>query len=174
MNCPCGSELALSKCCEPFLKGDALPETAEKLMRSRFTAFTRADMAYIVRTLAPEARTDFDAPGTEKWAREAEWKSLTIHSTKDGGPDDSTGVVEFTATYAIQGQGIEHHEVSEFRKDKKGQWLFVEGDAHTHKEGEGHHHHEEVETVVRAEPKIGRNDTCPCGSGKKYKKCCAS
>ena len=25
---------------------------------------------------------------------------------------------------------------------------------------------------VRAEPKVGRNDPCPCGSGKKYKKCC--
>jgi hypothetical protein len=29
-----------------------------------------------------------------------------------------------------------------------------------------------VETVVRESPKIGRNDPCPCGSGKKYKKCC--
>ena len=27
-------------------------------------------------------------------------------------------------------------------------------------------------TVVREEPKIGRNDPCPCGSGKKYKNCC--
>ena len=25
---------------------------------------------------------------------------------------------------------------------------------------------------VRQNPKIGRNDPCPCGSGKKYKKCC--
>ncbi|MBF0242895.1 MAG: preprotein translocase subunit SecA, partial [Desulfamplus sp.] len=28
------------------------------------------------------------------------------------------------------------------------------------------------EPVKRSEPKIGRNDPCPCGSGKKYKKCC--
>ena len=28
------------------------------------------------------------------------------------------------------------------------------------------------ETYVRPEPKVGRNDPCPCGSGKKYKKCC--
>ena len=28
------------------------------------------------------------------------------------------------------------------------------------------------ETIVRSEPKVGRNDPCPCGSGKKYKKCC--
>lgn len=28
-------------------------------------------------------------------------------------------------------------------------------------------------TVIKTEPKVGRNDDCPCGSGKKYKKCCA-
>ena len=28
------------------------------------------------------------------------------------------------------------------------------------------------DTVKRANPKIGRNAPCPCGSGKKYKKCC--
>jgi hypothetical protein len=31
-----------------------------------------------------------------------------------------------------------------------------------------------VETVVRGAPKVGRNDPCPCGSGKKYKKCCGT
>ena len=36
----------------------------------------------------------------------------------------------------------------------------------------GHHHHGAQSPVVRAQPKIGRNDLCPCGSGKKYKKCC--
>ncbi|MDZ7637918.1 MAG: SEC-C metal-binding domain-containing protein [Bryobacterales bacterium] len=29
-------------------------------------------------------------------------------------------------------------------------------------------------SVKRAEPKVGRNDPCPCGSGKKYKKCCGA
>jgi SWIM/SEC-C metal-binding protein len=28
-------------------------------------------------------------------------------------------------------------------------------------------------TPALAGPKVGRNDPCPCGSGKKYKKCCA-
>ncbi len=31
-----------------------------------------------------------------------------------------------------------------------------------------------VSTVVREEPKVGRNDDCPCGSGKKFKKCCGA
>ena len=35
-----------------------------------------------------------------------------------------------------------------------------------------HHHHMPVRQVMRSGPKVGRNDACPCGSGKKYKKCC--
>ena len=34
------------------------------------------------------------------------------------------------------------------------------------------HHHGPQAPLVRAQPKVGRNDLCPCGSGKKYKKCC--
>jgi len=36
----------------------------------------------------------------------------------------------------------------------------------------GHHHHAPGVTYQRSAPKVGRNDACPCGSGKKYKKCC--
>jgi len=49
-------------------------------------------------------------------------------------------------------------------------------DHHGHVHGphcnHGHHHHAPVVTYQRAAPKVGRNDACPCGSGKKYKKCC--
>jgi SEC-C motif-containing protein len=174
MNCSCGTEKAYEKCCGPFLSGDALPETAEELMRSRYSAFTRADIEYIKKTMAAEAKEDFDVKGTQDWAEQAKWMGLQIIDTKDGGEGDETGMVEFTATYEIKGDAIDHHEVAQFRRDKKGAWLFVEGDAHTHKAGEGHHHHEPVVTAVRTEPKIGRNDPCTCGSGKKYKKCCAA
>lgn len=56
--------------------------------------------------------------------------------------------------------------------------------AHDHEHGDacgcghdhdGHHHHHghrHIAPFVRSGPKIGRNDPCPCGSGKKYKKCC--
>jgi SEC-C motif-containing protein len=72
----------------------------------------------------------------------------------------------------MDGEALDHHEVSSFRKSDSGQWYFVEGDSHTHAEGEGHHH--KPQTVQREGPKIGRNDPCVCGSGKKYKKCCGS
>ena len=172
MNCPCGSKETFDACCAPFIAGRSKPDTAEKLMRSRYTAYTRADVDYIKNTLAPESRSDFDINSTRKWAEEAKWKGLKIISTEKGQAQDKKGSVEFTATYEIENETLDHHEVSQFRKSEGGQWLFVEGDAHTHKEGEDHHHSHRPQTVVRESPKVGRNDPCICGSGKKYKKCC--
>ncbi len=173
MSCPCGSDTAYETCCGPYLAGKP-PETAEKLMRSRYTAYTRADVEYIRKTMVPEARKDFDVESTKQWAVGSKWKGLKIVDTRKGGPEDSTGVVEFVATYEIKGNGIDHHEVATFRRTKEGQWLFVDGEAHEHKEGEGHKHHDAPKqvTVKRETPKVGRNDACPCGSGKKFKKCC--
>lgn len=173
MNCPCGSPLTFEACCSPYLSGKKLPATAEQLMRSRYTAYTKADVPYLKKTLAPESRGDFDAATTKQWAEQSVWKGLKVLSTKRGGPTDKAGTVEFTAVYEAEGKTIEHHEVSTFRKDDQGQWFFVEGESHTHAEGEGHHdhHHEPQKPVVRESPKVGRNDPCSCGSGKKFKKC---
>ncbi|MFZ3229936.1 MAG: YchJ family protein [Pseudobdellovibrio sp.] len=170
MKCPCGSSENFDKCCGLFLSGKEFPETAEQLMRSRYTAYTKVDVDYIKKTLAPESRSDFDPKTTKDWAEQAKWKGLQIVSTEKGTADDKKGVVEFIATFEQEGVGYDHHEVSQFRKSESGQWLFVDGDAHTHKEGETHEHHKQ-QTVQRETPKIGRNDACPCGSGKKYKKC---
>lgn len=173
MKCPCDSGFEFGQCCEPFLLGASAPETAEKLMRSRYTAFVRADMDYIKRTLAPESRRDFDMEANRKWAKESKWHGLKILSTKDGGATGKTGIVEFIATFEQDGQALEHHEVAKFRRGDNGTWLFVEGDSHTHPQGEGHaHSHAKPETHRREQPKVGRNDACVCGSGKKYKKCC--
>lgn len=173
MRCACGSGESFENCCEPFLTGKAIPETAEKLMRSRYTAFTCVNVEYLKKTLAPESRNDFDAASTKQWAEKAKWKGLQILSTQKGTAEDKKGIVEFIATYETEGETLDHHETAQFRKGENAQWLFVEGDSHTHKEGEGHHHHhEKPQTVLRESPKIGRNDPCVCGSGKKYKKCC--
>ncbi len=67
-------------------------------------------------------------------------------------------MVEFIASYAQDGLAENHHEVSTFRK-VNGSWLYESGRIIT-------------ETVTRSAPKVGRNDPCPCGSGKKYKQCC--
>lgn len=173
MNCECGSGQEYSKCCEPFITGEKLAPTAEALMRSRYVAYVDANIPYLKSTLAPEKRKEFDEAGAKEWATKSKWLGLEILSTKQGQPDDAKGVVEFNAKYKLNGRAIEHHEVAEFRKDaKENRWYFVDAESHEHLDGQGHgHHHAPQAPVVRDQPKIGRNDPCTCGSGRKYKKC---
>ncbi len=172
MKCPCDSNKTFDECCGPYISGEAIPPTAEALMRSRYTAYTKSDVEYIRKTTELKPKAKFDMAGTKKWADESEWKGLKILKVEQGGPTDKLGIVEFVATYVQKGETIEHHEVSTFRKTESGRWIFKDGHAHTHKDGEGHHH-ANIETASGDAPKISRNGPCPCGSGKKYKRCCA-
>ncbi|NUM57751.1 MAG: YchJ family protein [Bdellovibrionaceae bacterium] len=173
MDCPCGSSKSYESCCDPFIKRQQLPKTAEELMRSRYSAYTKLEMKYLKDTLAPESQSDFDLLGAKKWARESEWLGLKILSTEKGTYDDTTGRVEFIASYKQKNQIFHHHENSVFRKTPQGQWLFVSGESETKEDGaEKTSETQKPQTLVRESEKIGRNDPCPCGSGKKYKKCC--
>lgn len=157
--CPCGSGSAYDACCGPCINGARPAETAEALMRSRYTAFTRVDVDYLLATIHSDQREAQDAGALRKWASEAEWLGLEIMHTSGGGAEDQIGVVEFIARYRKKGIRQEHHEQAEFVREKDG-WVFVDG--HAPDRGQ----------VVRRSPKTGRNDPCPCNSGKKYKKCC--
>lgn len=158
-NCACGSEQDYSGCCEPFLSGKEKPPTAEALMRSRYTAYTMVAMDYIYETLHPKAKKQHDAEQSKEWASESEWLGLEVVRTEKGGPKDKTGIVEFVAKYKSKGEETEHREIAEFERHA-GSWTFVDGKLVG------------PPPVRRDEPKVGRNDPCPCGSGKKYKKCC--
>jgi len=185
MTCPCGSGRTYEACCGRYISGAELPPTAEALMRSRFTAFTRADFDYVGRTFSPRAQAESHAKSAREWAATGAFKKLKIVATERGGEADPTGLVEFVATYEQDGVMWDHHEVSRFGRDKDGLWAYVGGDGHRHPAGQGHHHHHHHghdhhhghgggQTVRHAEPKVGRNDPCPCGSGKKFKKCCGA
>lgn len=179
MTCPCGLSRSYEDCCGRYISGAELPPTAEALMRSRYTAFTRGEYAYIGQTFADAAEREAHAKGAEDWAKSGTFKRLEVLGTHQGGPRDTKGIVEFVATYTQDGVGWDHHETSHFEKDVSGRWLYAGGDGHRHREGETHHHHghhghshgHSGHTVRREGPKVGRNDPCPCGSGQKYKKC---
>jgi SEC-C motif-containing protein len=157
--CPCGSELPYAQCCEPLINGIKQAETAEQLMRSRYCAFTRASVAYLIETVHPDKRSQHDEKTTRKWAEKAQWHSLNILATEKGGAQDTEGIVEFVAQYTEKQRRVKHHEIAQFKK-QDGRWYFVDGEPPA------------ITPHLRPGPKIGRNDPCPCGSGKKFKKCC--
>jgi len=158
-SCPCGSGREFESCCGPIVVGGAAP-TAEALMRSRYTAFTMGLIDHIERTHAPEARADFNRAEAESWARESRWDGLEVRAREAGGEGDETGTVEFVARYRREGRPFVHHERASFRREA-GAWVYIDGELNPKPE-------------TRHVVKVGRNDPCPCGSGKKYKKCCGA
>ncbi len=157
--CPCKSGKPFGECCGPIIAGTAKAETAEALMRARYTSYVTGDVEFLRTSAVKEVQEVFDEEASRAWSKAAEWHGLEIIRTEGGQPDDKRGVVEFRALYTANDEFCNHHEVSTFVKERSG-WKFEDGEL----VGE--------RPIVREEPKVGRNDPCPCGSGKKYKKCC--
>jgi len=154
--CPCGSGQLFDTCCEPLLTRQRPAATAEQLMRSRFTAHVAQDFLYLHRTYQPTAQLPYVEETDES---PVAWTKLVVHSHELGKQPD-TAFVDFSAYYTEQGHEGVLQEKSEFRRID-GEWLFTrpirQGPAPIKK---------------AAGAKVGRNDPCPCGSGKKYKQCC--
>ena len=127
-------------------------------MRARYSAYVEGEIKFLMNTIADDPSGESDADSTRQWSEMSDWIGLLIHEAK-GTADDDEGMVEFTAAYQIKEREFKHHERARFRKFD-GKWLYVDGDMI------------KPEPVRREGPKVGRNDPCPCESGKKYKKCC--
>lgn len=154
-SCPCGSEQDLEACCGPIMAGGPAP-SAEALMRSRYTAFTLGDLDYLERSLVTETREAFNRAETERVMREVTWLGLEIRDTAEA--EDGTATVEFIARFRKGHETLAQHERARFRQEE-GAWRYIDGDINP-------------KSPPRHVVKIGRNDPCPCGSGRKYKKCC--
>ncbi len=127
MNCYCSSGNEFADCCQPFIEGAAKPQTAEELMRSRYTAYATVAVEYILRTTHPSTRKFHDAESIEQWAKSSRWQKLEIVSTTNGNSSDKQGTVEFKAYYLDANNQLQmHHELSNFRKEL-GKWFFVDG-----------------------------------------------
>jgi len=158
-DCPCCSGRSYEECCEPLLLGHVQAATAEALMRSRYTAYSLAEIDYLYKTSGARVRREFDAESSRKWAQSAEWQGFEILHAEGGGPSDTEGVIEFIAKYQVKEAAFEHHEIATFGRVEDA-WRFMDGKIVG------------PPPVRREAPKVGRNDPCPCGSGQKYKKCC--
>lgn len=157
--CPCGSGKSYTECCQPIIAGTVIAKTAESLMRSRYAAYVMHEIDHISNTCVRETEdAEIDMEETRRWSEESQWQGLKIISTQMGGENDTEGVVEFSATYTRKGFKDVHLEQAHFKKEN-GKWLYSHGSLIP-------------TTIIRSEKKVGRNEKCPCGSGKKYKQCC--
>ena len=157
--CPCKSGKTFGECCGPVISGAEKAGTAEALMRARYSSYVTGDVEFLKTSATKAVQEQFDEAASKAWSKQAQWHGFEIVKTEGGGSGDKTGVVEFRALYTANGEFRNHHEVATFVNDGSG-WLFEDGEL--------------VGEVVREEPKVGRNDPCPCGSGKKFKKCCGA
>ena len=125
--CPCTSKLPFEKCCQPFIDGKKLPETAAKLMRSRFTAYALGKVDYLIQTTVAAKRGEIDREELKAYCATVSCVSLKILATEAGGAGDDTGVVRFHASLQHDGKRTLHSERSTFLKEE-GAWRYEDGD----------------------------------------------
>jgi SEC-C motif-containing protein len=154
--CPCGSDKQLAECCGPIIEGSPAA-SAEALLRSRYSAFVTRQLDHIERTNAPEIRDDFNRAEAERMAEECEWQGLEIRSITENA---DSAEIEFVIRFRSDKQDMIQLERSSFRRDD-GHWFYESGEINP-------------QGPQRFVSKVGRNDPCPCGSGKKAKKCCGT
>ncbi len=130
-------------------------------MRARYTAYATQRVDFLLASHHPDTVRDVDVNAARRLSRHAKWNGLEIVSTEGGLAGDDEGWVEFVAHYTLEGRDVAHHERSLFRRHH-GRWYFHSDDR------------PKQTTARNASPKVGRNEPCPCGSGKKYKKCCGA
>ncbi len=116
--CPCDSGKPFAQCCQPYLNNTTAAPTAEALMRSRYTAYTHHNRAYLLATWHPDHRpADFNPEPLR-------WLGLKILHTHRGTATDNNGTVHFIARYKGEhGRAYKLEEHSEFIK-QDGHWYY--------------------------------------------------
>ncbi len=150
--CYCGSGQEFEDCCGSIINGKRKAETALELMKSRYSAYCTVAGAYLMATTHLATRFQYHQESIEAWARESEWKGLKIISTQKGTALDEQGEVSFQAFYNDEQKKSRVHYEHSFFVKQQNEWFYHSG------------------KIIP----INRNDSCPCGSGKKYKKCCGT
>ena len=145
--CPCGSGIALDDCCGKWHQGQPAP-SAERLMRSRYSAYTLGLIDYLVATTLPAQQAALDRDSMRAWSLGSTWLGLEVEGSE---LLNTHAFVTFTARWH-DGDGEHRHRERSAFVQQAGRWYFIDP------------------TVPL---KAGRNDPCPCGSGQKFKKCCA-
>lgn len=143
--CICSNEKNYDECCGLIISQQVKAKTPEELMRSRYSAYVKSNADYLLQSTLKENQYEEDAALIEEFSSQVEWLGLKILNAKDD-------TVEFKAYYRENKNIKVLHEKSTFVVED-GTWKYRDGELYN--------------------SKVERNEPCPCGSGKKYKKCCS-
>lgn len=148
--CPCGDGNAYADCCQPLHQGQPAAH-AGRLMRSRYSAYALGLLDYLVDSTLPAQQAQLDRHAMEQWSRESQWLGLQLVQEDITSGSATRAQVTFTAHWADpDGSEQRHLECSDFCRIGE-RWYFIDPNHPV---------------------KVGRNDPCPCGSGRKFKQCC--
>ena len=126
MKCYCNSGKEFNQCCQPIITGHSKAETAEQLMRSRYSAFVIADISYLLNSHQKTTRPTKDRKKILKWTKSVRWIGLEIIATQKGSVSDMDGYVEFKAFFEENGKKEFIHENSCFIKENDI-WYYKSG-----------------------------------------------
>lgn len=155
--CFCGSGKPYQSCCEPYHLHKDIAPTPDALMRSRYSAYVLGLGEYLYETWHPNYRSHVSAQALAENSNDTRWLSLSVVDAPVA--VDTEGFVEFVARFVpSESTHLQHisyiKERSRFLKEGE-RWFYADG------------------TLSEGVEKCSRNDPCPCGSGKKFKKCCS-
>ena len=148
MLCYCDSQREYQQCCGPLLDNGVPAPSAEQLMRSRYSAYKSNRFDYILATYSSDQRSQLSTQDLQQSAANTHWLKLKVCSA-------NTDTVEFKAWFSENKKLGLMHETSSFVQED-GAWRYHSGVMH-----------DDTGSI-----KMGRNDPCFCGSGKKHKQCC--
>tara|TARA_A200000113_G_scaffold184280_1_gene170792 strand:+ start:1315 stop:1932 length:618 start_codon:yes stop_codon:yes gene_type:complete len=201
MRCYCCSSKSFKECCEPFIKGEALPHSAEQLMRSRFSAYATAHYHYILDTYTKEKQQALSVEDLASSAQGAKWFALKVHPTLAASSVDSTvnSLVDDSvnkpvdssinsSVYANTNVEVATDTEQNTKPNLNDNTTVVEFTAYYFENKSIYQLHETSNFIVEdgkwryhdgelhedcGKIKCGRNLPCVCGSNKKFKQCCA-
>jgi len=188
--CFCGSTLLFTQCCQPLITQYKHAQTAEQLMRSRFSAYAAKTYQYIFDTYAKKSQNSLSLEDIQNSAEGSHWFALLIYKNEKVdkneeneivSTEESIQFVEFSAFYIADDNVYEMREKSRFvlevsdrqTNSNNKQWRYVDGDIIKHSQISS-----QLDNQLT---KITRNQLCPCNhypsawtekKAKKYKQCC--
>ena len=151
--CPCGSGASYTDCCQPIHLNPSNALLPEQLMRARYCAHVLGLVDFVIETYHPSCQAEQEREQIAA-SVQSQWLKLEVLGHAKGAHEDE-GFVHFKAHFSDGQQAHCLEENSRFLRHNH-RWYYIDG----------------TFPDTPLQPKIGRNDPCRCGSGKKFKKCC--